>query len=523
MPRSAGVAKRISTQVVPVVGMTKSVELELLSTMKKLGVVRAESYNKLGSINHWGLDWKKAIPKVKSFRTPDTLGLPAKLMDWTINDVAKAITAQQAACTDAVIKKIYKRFTGKENQKARKELCKQLKTLAFLDNPLLHRLVRKEFQRGYSWVKNQIVYQQDGYKCKRLSRNTYQLELAGLTKRKRNQIIIKSNRKIKGQIRLIYNQVLPRFEVHFLVDHGQVKIPADRRNIGLDKGYTEAFYDSDGQAHGKELGKVTTKKSHRICAKNRNRGKLWALHRKLEKIDPAKSARILENNLTRKTENKRYRQDQSEIKAIIGAASKSVFGGKSLQVFAEDLTQPIKNKRQSKAMSRKLNSWMKGELRDSLQKWADWTGSVVTEVQPSYTSQVDSRNGTLMGKRTGDCFTGFDGVVLQADHNAAKNVLARGTDFEITRYMSKAEVQAVLLRRTARFLEGMGLSLLDAVKLGWLDSKHSKTKAFKQLLVEMPGTPRKMSGRLDSNCCMTTPHSGNNKMHLDRFVPDYPD
>ncbi|WP_293057137.1 MULTISPECIES: zinc ribbon domain-containing protein [unclassified Moorena] len=523
MPRSVGVAKRISTQVVPVVGMTKSVELELLSTMKKLGVVRAESYNKLGSINHWGLDWKKAIPEVKSFRTPDTLGIPAKLMDWTINDVAKAIVAQQAACRDVVTKKIYKRFPSKENQKTRKELCKQLKTLAFLNNPLLHRLVRKEFHRGHSWIKNQIVYQQEGYQCKRLSRKTYQLEVAGLTRRKRNKIIVRSNRKIKGQIRLIYNQLLPRFEVHFLVDHGNIEIPTERRSIGLDKGYTEAFYDSDGQAHGKGLGKAATQKSDRICEKNRNRGKLWALHRKLEKIDPAKSARILENNLTRKTENKRYRQNQSEIKAIIGAASKSVFNGKSLKVFAEDLTQPIKNKRQSKAMSRKLNSWMKGELRDSLQKWADWTGSVITEVQPSYTSQVDSRNGTLMGKRTGDCFTGFDGVVLQADHNAAKNVLARGTDFEITRYMSKAEVQAVLLRRTARFLEGMGLSLLDAVKLGWLDSKHSKTKAFKQLLVEMPGTPRKMSGRLDSNCCMTTPPSGNNKMHLDRFVPDYPD
>ncbi|NEQ85881.1 MAG: transposase [Moorea sp. SIO2I5] len=486
MPRKIGSAKRISTQIVPVVGMTKSVELELLQVMKKLGVVRAESYNKLGSINHWGLDWKKAIPEVKSFRTPDTLGLPAKLMDWTINDVAKAITASQAACTDAVIKKIYKRFTGIENQKTRIELCKQLKTNAFLDSPLLHRLIRKEFQRGHSRVKNQIVYQQVGYNCKRLSRNTYQLELAGLRRGKRNKIVVRSNRKIKGQIRLIYNQLLERFEIHFLVDYGTVEIPADRRAIGVDKGYTEALYDSDGQAHGENLGFAATKKSNRICAKNRNRGKLWAIHRKLEKIDPAKSARILKNNLTRKTENKRYRQNQSELTAIIGAASKSLFKGESLKVFAvrvawptaSDLTQPIRNKRQSKAMSRKLNSWMKGQMRDSLEKWANWTGSVVTEVQPSYTSQIDSVTGTLLGKRSGDNFTRFNGVVSQADHNAAKNILARGTDFEITRYMNKTEVQAVLLRRTARFLEGMGLSLLDAVELGWLDSKHELCSGF---------------------------------------------
>ncbi|NEO67440.1 MAG: hypothetical protein F6J98_46675 [Moorea sp. SIO4G2] len=292
MPRKVGATKKISTQVVPVVGMTKSVELELLQVMKKLGIVRSESYNKLGSISHWGIDWKKAYPEVRSFRTPESLGLPSKLMEWTVSDTAKAITASQAACTEAVIKKVYKRFTGKDKQKIRKELCKQLKTLAFLDSPLLHRLVRKEFQRGHSWVKNQIVYQQGGYKCKRLSRNTYQLELAGLRRGKRNRIVVRSNRKISGQIRLIHNQLLQRFEIHFLVDYGTAGIPADRRSrsvafglsrakgdrrsIGVDKGYTEAFYDSDGQAHGKDLGKVATKKSDRICAKNRNRGKLWA-------------------------------------------------------------------------------------------------------------------------------------------------------------------------------------------------------------------------------------------------------
>ncbi len=485
MSKKVGVTKKISTQVIPVIGMSESVEAELLSTMKKLGIVRSESYNKLGSVNHWKLDWKKAYPEVRSFRTPESLGLPSKLMEWTVSDVAKAITASQAGCTEAVIKKVYKRFSGKDNQKTRKELFKQLKTLAFLDNPLLHRLVRKEFQRGHSWVKNQIVYQQGGYSCKRLSRNTYQLELAGLKRGKRNRILVRSNRKIKGQIRLIYNQLLQRFEIHFSVDHGTVEIPANRRTVGVDKGYTEAFYDSDGQAHGKNLGKVATKKSDRICAKNRNKGKLWALHRKLEKIDPAKSARILENNLTRKTENRRYRKNQSELTAIIGAASQSLFNGESLKVFAEDLTQPIRNKRQSKAMSRKLNSWMKGVMRDSLQKWANWTGSVVTEVQPSYTSQVDSVTGTLLGKRSGDTFTRFDGVVLQADHNAAKNILARGTDKEISRYMNKTEVQTVLLRRTARFLKGMGLSLADAVDLGWLDSKHSRTRAFKELLTGM--------------------------------------
>ncbi|WP_366513752.1 hypothetical protein [Moorena sp. SIOASIH] len=62
MSKKVGVTKKLSTQIVPVVGMTESIETELLSTMKKLGIVRAESYNKLESIKHWGLDWVRLVP-----------------------------------------------------------------------------------------------------------------------------------------------------------------------------------------------------------------------------------------------------------------------------------------------------------------------------------------------------------------------------------------------------------------------------------------------------------------------------
>ena len=478
--RKRKVAEKLSTQIVPVVGVSEDTKTELLTTMQRLGVVRSETYNKLGSVNYWGLDWKKAYPLVRAFRTPESLGLPSKLMEWTVSDVSKAISAQQAACIEALSKKIYRRYPGDDNSDKRKDCYRQLSSTEFLANSFLHREVRKQYQRGHSWVRNQIVYQQGGYKCERINRHTYQLELAGLHRGKRNKIIVRSNRKIQGQIRLIYNKYFQRFEIHFLVNHGTVNTPKKLKEIGIDKGYTEAFYDSDNNVHGAGLGKLATKKSDRITAKNRNRGKLWALHRKLEKLEPAKSARIFKNNLSRKTENRRYRQDQAIIASLIGGASKSLLND-SIKVFAEDLTQPIKGKRQSLAMSRKLNSWMKGYMRDSLQKWANWTGSVITEVQASYTSQVDSVTGTLLGARKGDNFIRFTGDVLQSDLNAAKNILARGADKEISRYMGKEEVLAVLLRRTACFLKGLGLNLVDAVKLGWLDSKHTKSRAFMEL------------------------------------------
>lgn len=67
----------------------------------------------------------------------------------------------------------------------------------------------------------------------------------------------------------------------------------------------------------------------------------------------------------------------------------------------------------------------------------------------AFTSQIDHRTGLLQGTRNGDRFTGIDGVVMQSDENAAKNVLARFYDTEITRYMSKDEVKQILLQRAS--------------------------------------------------------------------------
>lgn len=71
-------------------------------------------------------------------------------------------------------------------------------------------------------------------------------------------------------------------------------------------------------------------------------------------------------------------------------------------------------------------------------------------VNPAYTSQIDSRNGCLLGKRQGDRFHCVDGEVLQADQNAARNVLARLTDPEIERFTPYRQVKAILQARTER-------------------------------------------------------------------------
>jgi hypothetical protein len=78
---------------------------------------------------------------------------------------------------------------------------------------------------------------------------------------------------------------------------------------------------------------------------------------------------------------------------------------------------------------------------------------------------MDSTTGLLEGKRSGDKFYRATGDVLQADHNAALNVLARLSDPEIKRYTPYREVRRILLARSPAQLSVKGLELQAATPI----------------------------------------------------------
>ncbi|MEQ9487187.1 hypothetical protein [Coleofasciculus sp. F4-SAH-05] len=51
------------------------------------------------------------------------------------------------------------------------------------------------------------------------------------------------------------------------------------------------------------------------------------------------------------------------------------------------------------------------------------------------------------------------------------NILHRGSDSEITRFLKYAEVRTILLVRTVRYLASIGKSVSEALNLGWLNLK----------------------------------------------------
>ena len=96
----------------------------------------------------------------------------------------------------------------------------------------------------------------------------------------------------------------------------------------------------------------------------------------------------------------------------------------------------------------------------------------MTVVNAAYTSQVDSRHGVLLGTRDRDQFFTFDGEVLQADGNAARNIEARLDDTHISRYMKSVDVRKVLIKRTVAFLRLRDMTIDDAINKGWFNPRH---------------------------------------------------
>ena len=471
------------TQVMPVFKCSDYEQLK--SIMVSCGLARALTYNKLGSIAGWGLNWKKADPIIRKIIHPSQLGVPSKLFEWSVSDCFKAIKAQQEAAKTFIIRKIYQKYSSQEDRQRLIELLKNNPTA----NNWLHRHFRKQYLRGHTYLRNQVVYQKQGYKATRISRYRIRLEVQSLTRGQRITLIIKSNRLPVGQIRVIEKD--SRLEVHTAFEKKISTSVEPQQELGIDKGYTEGFYLSDGRVVADGLGKLLTQKTERINKINKNRSRLY--HYALNHPERKKRDNISRCNLSRKVQNRLKERDQAQIKGLIRHGLRQVLTGATI-VYAEDLSSPIKSKTYSKRINRKLNSWIKGELQTSLEEIGKLTGSTVKTVNAAYTSQVDCLTGTLLGGRRGDRFTRYTGEVLQSDYNAANVILARGTDPEITRYMKYRDVRRVLLHRTVRYLHSIGYSVTEALNNGWLSSKFK----FLAQAVESEYPPMGYRGRLSS-------------------------
>jgi len=409
---------------------------------KRLGQIRSEVWHCFGSINGIASKGDRAIRDQWLF-DKRLFNVSANAWKETLRDAFGNIKANREAAKEKVRKVLYKQVSDEEK---RIEFYKKLKSDDWTSDNYLRRLMRKHWKRGHNHTHNQIIVRSDNYTTFQLGGHAW-IKIPGLEKGKRIAIPLNTTVEPSGTLRLILNQ--GEIEVHYTIDLAETN-DCGQATIGLDKGYTEVFVDSDREHHGEGLGQILSQHSDKLKKKYQARNKLKAIIDK----KPHKKKNIIENNRGRKKLNRQNQKVKSQVKDKICKATHAVVDKASV-LAVEDLTAPIASRKFGKNVTRRLSAWTKGVIANALDTISHRRGSSVILVNSAYTSQMDSRYGILDGKRNGDSFNCFDGVVLQADENAAQNVRARLSDPEIDRWMPYQKVKSILLERTERHRLGL--------------------------------------------------------------------
>lgn len=457
-------------------------ELKLIA--KKLGILRKIIWHQFSSnpkkLNDREIrdQWINARNNQTNFYPKIIDQIPARLWKETLRDTIGTINAYFEAGFKEAIKILYR----KHGKTKAKELIKILKT-DYKSNKELHRLIRKTIPKGYSKADNIICLDEGCY--------TFEQDIllvTGLRKRKMLSIPLTTKYRPKGNFKIILKEDNKcELRVNFKYP-SKVQIEKPHEAIGVDKGYTEVFTDSTGERHGNNFGKLLTAKSDFLKEKYKNRNKLYAIMKNAKESENFKKANnIKKNNLGNKKLNKQKEKANIELKEIIYKAAKTL-AQKAKIIAIEDLAFKTKSTK-FKNVNRRLSSWIKSTIDEAISKYCFIYGTKLVYVNAAYTSQGDSRyDCALVGKRIGNSFIGFDEVVLDADINAALNILARLYDQEIYLYTPPEKVKEILIKRANAVFSGLvetaqlGLQPETSTNLSFLAKSELSGKSNKNLV-----------------------------------------
>lgn len=415
----------------------------LAEQAKRLGQIRSEVWQRYGSIG--GVHCSDRT--IRDAWLAEGRQFPVLSNAWkeTVRD-AKADIVMTVEAAKVKARQAIRRHP--QDESGRQRLYTWLKCNLFADGGYLSRLMRKYWQRGHNHTHNQIIVRSDDYTTFQLGGRAW-IKIPGLERGRRIAIPLNTTVEPTGTLRLILRD--GRVEIHYAI---QVEPTTDCGSeiLGVDKGYSEVLVDSEGEHHGAGLGEMLTNESDYRKTKYQRRSKLRAIARTTS--NPHKRQNIERHNLGRQKLRRRAKKTAANIRDKVFKAVHAVVD-KAAVIAAEDLTAPMSGNRFGKNVNRRLASWTKGVIAEALQTVSQRRSSTLVLVNPAYTSQMDHRHGVLLGRRVGDAFYCFDGVVLPADENAAQNVKARLFDSEINRWTPYQQVKSILQARTERLRLGL--------------------------------------------------------------------
>ena len=414
-----------------------------------LGRVRALVWRRYGSVTGLGISDRTIRDQWMADGTAAGFGVLANAWKETVRDAVADIKACREAAKVPVRQAIHRHYTTEEE---RKQAYTALKRDTWTPDPYLSRMMRRHWRRGVSRTTNQIVVRSDQYRTFTLAEGgSIWLAVPGLKQRQMVTIPLNTTVAPTGTLRLILRG--GRVEVHYTIDAPDLREtrPCGTVKVGVDKGYTEAVTDSDGNHHGTELGELLRAESDFLKVKNARRAKIRSVAEKArEKGDLAKADRITANNLGIAKRNRRRNRFESRVRTVTFTAVHAVVD-KAAHVVAEDLTRSFPSRKKlGKNTNRRLAAWTKGVTAEALTNVSERRGSALTLVNAAYTSQV-APCCRILGKRSGDrLHCTRCGDVWQADHAGAINVLERDGDPDISLHTPHTRVKQLIQERTDR-------------------------------------------------------------------------
>jgi hypothetical protein len=242
-----GIVEMVVTRTVKSKKLNQGKYRKLLEQAKRLGQIRSEVWHCFGSISGVASKGDRAIRDQWLFDKRQ-FSVSANAWKETLRDAFGNIKANREASKEKVRKVLYRQIS---DEKKRIEYYKELKSDNWTSNNYLRRLMRKHWKRGHNHTHNQIVVRSDNYTTFQLGGHAW-IKIPGLEKGKRIAIPLNTTVEPSGTLRLILKE--GEIEVHYTIDIVETH-DCGKAIIGLDKGYTEVFVDSDGQHHGDGTGK----------------------------------------------------------------------------------------------------------------------------------------------------------------------------------------------------------------------------------------------------------------------------
>jgi IS605 OrfB family transposase len=459
----------------PVVGQLnvgKAATLELMGA--ELDRVRAGVWSRFAGAKSACLSKRQIRDLLMAEQAPTDYGVPQRLWRATVEDTVDKIRAwQQAVIATEVRPKIYARAGDDEGE--RKRLLGLAKSGRWREDSWLSRQCRKAFadKQPRPRRSGRIVVDNCSYDVQRDQQGRVWLAVMTNTR----------GARVRLNLGPLPEELVPASTIAISPDGGggwQViaAYPSQRvcstrprrkrlRAVeGIDAGVSEVFTDTSGRRYGTGQYQRIAERAERDRARGKGRNKLRAMRdRQLarartaavggdsvtSRAATAKARRIERHNLGHSKLTAQRAHDRAVTKDTVYQAVHDLVDS-TAHVVAEDLSGLRGKSKFGRTASRVYAAWQRSFLADALASVPSRRGSAVTLVNPAYTSQqvhpcghLGIRRGKNVHCQTAGCPQ--QGIVYDTEINAARVILARATDPQITRYTPKQEVRRILTQR----------------------------------------------------------------------------